>query len=391
MASKPSPTTECEEQTITPIKEAFLNSLEDIENELKKTCHTKKLGERLQELRRHVNDFFKNEERRENNMQKEIENLSKQIRKLEDDLKKEKEKNKELEKALSLAQATWAWEKHLARFVVDPSISIDPTSWRDQMDDYLNEANTETNRLVRIRNTDKKEMKEEEKREEESWRNKQWRVIKNIRRERNGMAHPSLFNLKFVELEITKMSSGKQQFLQNMMDELKMTASLMKFGRLAKYMQSLTENVRSKKWNECVMNDIISWDRKFEEIDGLQNIEHEEAKGYLEKYVGNPSMVQPYFCIVDAIKQENREHLGKMAWRIKLPKDSMEYDEALSCLKGLVAPHQERNSPKGRVILSAAIAKLHVPDFLNEDLWEVGIKLVDKFFSQTSNPRWNKK
>ena len=370
MAHYPSSSTQHEEQTITPTKEALLNSLEDVENELKKIHHIGKLGERLQELRSHVKNVLENQE-------KQMEILSKKIKKLEDDVKTEKAKNRKLDKMLALAEATWAWEKHLARFVVPPSKKIYLHLYKKQMEDYLNERNTKQNLLQKIRNG----LNERENKNEELT----WEVIKTLRDERNVMAHPDLINLDFVESEIKKIHPNYQELLGDMLDELKMTASLMKFGRLAKHMYE-TESMHGIKWNERAMVDIISWDREFEDIDGLQNIEHDEAKKYLEKYVDDPSMIQHYFFIVDSIHQINRDRLGKMAWEIesKSPEGSKKYDKVLSYLKAFLPTDRRRKSPKGRQNLSATIAKLHVPDFLPKDLWKDGIKLVEEYIKPST-------
>ena len=347
------------EEQPKPTKETLLNSLEDLENELKKLGHVT-LEEQLKELRKHVKNVLENQE-------EEIEFLRNKILSLEKEVKRQKAKTEPLEKALALAQATWAWEKHLARFVVHSSTRIYPSGWNDQMQDYLNETNKEHDRFDRIQAKLTK------------WTHHHWRVIKNVTRERNCMVHPNLIDLDLVESEILNMSPKHQVLLRDMLEELKMTAALMKFGRLAKHTRTEL-GVHGKEWNQCAMNEIISWDCKFEEIDGLQNIEHEEAKEYLTKYVDDPENIFHYNFIVDSIKEANGQRLGKLAWEMesKIPR---EYSDALSYLKKLLPNSHDKS--KFLKDLNVTIATLHVPDFLPKQLWKHGIEIVEKYFGLT--------
>ena len=339
-----------------PTKKTLLERLKYVKNELEK-IEDLTLKNRLKELHELVTDVLENQE-------SEIQNLRDKIQALENDVKEEKAKNEKLQKALVVAQATWVWEKHLARFVVDSSRPIYSSGWKDQMEDYLDETNKEHNRLGRIQTKLTK------------WTKQHWRVINNVRRERNVMVHPVLINLNLVESELQKMSPKDQKLLREMLDELKMTASLMKFGRLTNDMFP-TEKVRGMRVDARALSEIISWDCEFEDIDGLQHINHYEAKEHLKKYVDDPKSIDDYISIVDFIKNANSSRLRKLALEME-KKLSPGYGEVLSHLKKLVPnPEHKSKSPKG---LDETIAKLHVPDFLPEHLWKDGIEMVDKYF-----------
>lgn len=62
----------------------------------------------------------------------------------------------------------------------------------------------------------------------------------------------------------------------------------------------------------------MSWDRTFEQIDGLQKIEHEEAKTFMEKYVHDRRVINHCVKIVDFIKQGNSKRLGKLGWNARI-------------------------------------------------------------------------
>ena len=66
-----------------------------------------------------------------------IDDLKVGIKRWKDDYYEEIEKNKELMKWLAIAQATWAWEAHLARFVVDSSQIIKKFDRFKQMNRHL--------------------------------------------------------------------------------------------------------------------------------------------------------------------------------------------------------------------------------------------------------------
>jgi hypothetical protein len=155
-----------------------------------------------------------------------------------------------------------------------------------------------------------------------------------------------------------------------MLDILKTTASLMKFGRLAKFYRR----------NKELFSHLSGWYR-FEDIDGLQHVKHEDAKKYLAKYVNDPEMIDHYFLVVDFIKDGNSKRIGKLAWELEkrhyfTRRMTVEEREVVNTLKSLV--------PKTTctvVVLNPTIAKLHIPDFLPKRLLKHGIKIVEKYFS----------
>ena len=135
-----------------------------------------------------------------------------------------------------------------------------------------------------------------------------------MRNERNAVAHPDLIDLDLVKSELEDMFPKRRKQMKDMLEQLKMTAALMKFGRLTKYYCAKHQSflLESKKKRKDALVDIISWDRKFEDIDGLQNIKHDEAKIYLANYI-DPTMVSYYADIVDHIKERNGKCLQKLA------------------------------------------------------------------------------
>ncbi len=144
------------------------------------------------------------------------------------------------------------------------------------------------------------------------------------------------------------------------------------------------EEVSGKGMDTRALQDIISWDRNFKDINGLQSINHTEAKKYLAKYVGD-SMKNHYHFIVDFIKNANSKRLGKLAWEIKdsgmLHGLSTEYAEALNQLTKLLPNPGDESLVRG---LDEEVAKLHVPDFLPKHLWKHGNEIVEKYFKKTA-------
>ena len=156
-----------------------------------------------------------------------------------------------------------------------------------------------------------------------------------MRTERNCIAHLDLIDLDFVESELEKMYPERRKQKMDMLEQLKMTAALMKFGRLAsEYHTEESFFLQGGKKIKEALEDIRSWDRTFEDIDGLQNIEHVEATGYLAKYIG-PSMITSYHKIVEYIKKRNRKHLGKLAENIAKMKSS-KYYKITQCLMNVM-------------------------------------------------------
>jgi hypothetical protein len=359
MAGKESPRRKQYDQQPRITKDTLLKALEDVEDEIKKLGRDS-LHERLRELRGQVEVVLQNQEEEIKNLRREIQNLKKEVENL-------KVKNEGLGK-LAVAQATWSWEAHLARFVVDPSTQVFPEYRFLQMQDYVKGTNPKQNRWKNITET-----------LQTKWTKDNWHVVNRARNERNSIAHPDLIDLDLVVSEIaTTMSPNCQKRMNDMLDMLKMTASLMKFGRLAVTFPSAEK--RSFARNALAV--IISWDRTFEDINGLQNIEHEEAKGYLKLYVNNRAMKDQCVRIVDYIKNVNSKRLGKLAWKMENdPLVTKEYGEALNKMKQLLPnPHDESNVE----VHDKTTAKLHIPDFLPKSLWKDGIEIVEEYFKELS-------
>ena len=299
-------------------KETLLKALDAVESEIKKSVDNKPLQDRLKELRIQVEGVLSNQE-------KEIKYLYRKIRKLEQNNEKLEAKNKKMEKTLAVAQATWIWEKHVTRFVIDPNQKVYKSDWALQMETFLREKRTKQNLW-----------KEIQKKLETSWTKEHWVGINRVRTERNSMAHPDLVNLDFVESELEEMYPERRKQMMDMLEQLKMTAALMKFGRLAsEYPTEESFFLQGGRKIKEALEDIRSWDRRFEDIDGLQNIEHVEATGYLAKYI-DPSVITSYHKIVEYIKKRNGKRLGKLAENIAKryhPDEMSTENEALEILQ----------------------------------------------------------
>ena len=350
-------------------KETLLQAFKDTEKEIKK-LNQRNLVTRLEELRVQVTAALDGHSDDIKRLNAEIVTLNKQVVKMlktkNDELNNE---NERLVNKLAVAQAMWKWEAHLARFVTKPRIKIYEYGRFKQMQKHLPKVKPENNLWTKIQ------------KHYGQWTTEHWEMINIVRNERNGIAHPDLIDLDLVESEILKMSPDFQKLVQEMLAMLKTTASLMKFGRLAKFFRQNklfpSGNVGSEVMDQEALKDIISWDRKFEEIDGLQNMEHKEAKEVLAKYVNQPERITQYFLIVDFIKRENETPLGRLAWEFEIRSSSgirNEEIEALIELKKL-APKNESTAR----VLDATIAKLHIPDFLPKHLWKHGLKIVEKY------------
>ena len=336
----------------------LLDALQNIENEIEK-LENPKLHERFKDLRKKVKAA----------LQKQEEN----IQSLKEELKNLKEEKEALEKKLALAEVTWVWEAHLARFVVGPTERIYEFGRFGQMKDYLRKLNTRRNCWTKI-----------QYKLSAFWTKEHWMVIKDVRSERNGIAHPSFIDLDdLVESEFQKMSPKYQKRMGDMLNILKMTASLMKFGRLAAFYEESkdlfsTQGLPDEGLDADALKDMISWNRHFEDIGTLQMVKHQEAKSYLKKYVGDSQKSTPYFAIVDFLIEGYSKRLGKLAReyvdQFSLKKTGPECEVVNELLKLL--PNQE-----DEISIAAkecVIAKLLIPDFLSNRLWKVGIEIVEK-------------
>ena len=120
-----------------------METLDDIENEIRELSQAT-LAEKWKHLRGLVEHVMEDQEN-------EMQILHEKIRALKEDVEEQKAKREKLESKLALTQATWEWEKHLARFVVDSSKRIYPSGWKDQMKDYLAHTNRANNRLKKYK------------------------------------------------------------------------------------------------------------------------------------------------------------------------------------------------------------------------------------------------
>ena len=100
-------------------KETLLKALKDVEDKIKRSGN-QTLQPRLQELRRQVEGVLSNKEKEMKDIYDKIVKLQQDYKNLDKRVEKLRAKNKRMKKTLAVAQATWVWEKHVARFVIDP-------------------------------------------------------------------------------------------------------------------------------------------------------------------------------------------------------------------------------------------------------------------------------
>ena len=351
-------------------KETLIKALLDVEDEVRALKHDS-LAARLKDLRGQVKVVLERHKDEIKRLHAKIDKLREEVENLKaknDDLSNE---NKELMNKLNIAQATWAWEAHLARFVVDNSKEIYKFSRFKQMNHHLTNVRAKDNLWIKI------------KRNVAQWTRKHWDMINTVRDERNGIAHPNFIDLDLIYAELNRIFPEYRQPMLEMLDILKTTASLMKFGRLTKFYRDNKDvfpKLTLDDTGESVLKDIISWDRQFEDIDGLQHVKHEDAKKYLAKYVNDPEMIDHYFRVVDFVKDGNIKRMGRLAWDLGkrhsfTRRMTVEEREVVNTLKRLVS-----KTKRTVVVLDPTIAKLHIPDFLPKRLWKHGIKIVEKCF-----------
>ena len=302
------------------------------------------------------------------------ENIARQsdIQCLKKDLENLKEEKVALEMKLAVAQVTWVWEAHLARFVVDHAQKIYQSGTFRQTENYLKERKPERDLWAEIQI------------KLVNWTDEHWMVIKDVRSERNSIAHPSFIDLDDLEQsELKNMSPSDREQMKDMFDILKMTASLMKLGRLAAFYEEnkdlfSTQGLPDEGLDGDALKDMISWNRNFEYIGTLQMVKQEEAKRYLQKYVGDSQKSKPYFSIVDFLIEAYSKRLRKLAReyvdQFSLKKTGPESEVVNKLIKLL--PNQE-----DEISIAAeecVIAKILIPDFLSNHLWKVGIEIVEK-------------
>jgi hypothetical protein len=163
--------------------------------------------------------------------------------------------------------------------------------------------------------------------------------------------------------------------------------SLKKFGRLVNFYDKNKHlfpafGGSGGEMKVVALQDMISWDRTFDEINVFQNIPHTEAKAYVAQYlaqnVADGCTVEDFLFIVDFIKDGNSKLLGKLAWEIEFSGIwvglSTMHREALDRVKELLPNPDDVNE-----FLDETIAMLLVPDFLPKKLWECGITIIEKY------------
>lgn len=346
----------------------LLETLESIENEIAYTG----LKERFEQLRERVRVFLKKQQEKIKILQGDIQSLKEEV----EILKREKET---LEKEFTVAQITWRFDAHIARFVVDdPAETISEFGTFRQMHDYLRESHHTKNHWEEIQS----KLSINYSRDHDG-------LKYELRKDRNEIAHPRFIDLDDLDRlsDFKKLSKYDKKRMDEMVNMLKMTASLMKFGRLTASFDPTSTNRlssnrsrREKRNIRQVLKTMSSWDRNFEAIKGLQNIEHKEAKLYLQMYINDSTVESYYVLIVDFIKNENGKRLGKLARDIAErcpPKQMSSESGVLNELQDLLKTSKPEEKIKE---LPCDIAKLHIPDFLPKHLWKGGIEIVENYF-----------
>ena len=254
-------------------------------------------------------------------LQSDVQSLKKEVENL-------RRENETKEEKLIVAQITWAFDAHMARFVVDdPREHIKEFGKFRQMYDYLDVRKPTHNYWLEIQT-----------KLSINWSRQHESLKFELREDRNEIAHPSFNDLDDLDqlAEFKKLSKYDRERMADIVNMLKMAASLMKFGRLAASLN------RTSNSNDST----------------------------IENY---------YFLILDFIKKENSERLGKLAWNIAERSPSEEKtseSEALIILQELLQKPDEKVKQ-----LPRDMAKLHMPDFLPKHLWNVGIKIVEDYFN----------
>ncbi|CAB4003421.1 Hypothetical predicted protein [Paramuricea clavata] len=361
------------------------------------------LLDHVKTLHQKVKAVFDKSKAEEETWSKTIRELKLEVSNLEGEVRKLKDR-------LAEAQATWIWESHVARFVISSKIKLNKFGKEKQMMDCVK--------------------KEEENGKEESYRWKriqsaikvEWTVahtllIKSIRDERNHIAHPSYIDLHEIEKSLMHdASEDERRCIKDMMNMLKLSASLMKFGRLAydynKNKLSLLHPCFTKEHARAI-GDMATWDREFQQIQtGLQFVKPGDATYYLEEYVGHTKS-SPYLEVVDAIKKVNRKRLGIVAREFELEvlnrvgkenetdisrevveqikKDSGEWKTFMEITQGKIwsSTHSdvllemkkppEFDAGQNVAELDFETAKCLIPDFFGKSLWKSALDIIDWF------------
>lgn len=346
----------------------LIEKIKSIENEITNI----ELKKRLEELLERVYVFLRKQQNKIKIPQSDIQNLKDEV----EILGREKET---IETKFIVAEITWRFDAHVARFVVDdPVENIEEFGTFRQMHDYL-----------RVRQPTHNYWEELQTKLSINWSRWHESLKFELRKDRNEIARPPFIaDLDDLDqlAEFKKLSKYDKERMNDIVNMLKMTASLMKFGRLAAYLDRTSRRClffsrpqQEKRKINQVLTTIVSWNRNFEDIKkGLQNVEHEKAKECVQKYINDSTVEDYYFLIFDFIKEENAKRLGKLAWNIAercSPDEGSNESEALIALQDLLHKPDE----KVKEILWE-LAKLHIPDFLPKRLWKGGIEIVENYF-----------
>ena len=374
--------------SLSPEEQNILRSLSEIEREVE-ALGNEGLQKQLKTLTKRVNDFFKTQRDSIDRLRKEVSDL--------------KEKVKLYKSAFSQAQATWIWESHTTRFVLPPDEPHQALAQYNQMKEFL-KAKKDEEALKRWENLQRVLDFE--------WTNGHYHFVKSTREKRNYVAHPHIFDLGGEEESWKDTVSEKEKkYIDDLLNMLKMAASLMKCGKLVK---DYLVNKRKRPFRDISFKDkeketlkmIASWDRNLECVQRgrLYCMKYDDAMVYVKKYVRGEYSV----CanVVKKIKNENRDRLANLAlkfdcllrrrfcykegdihelktehshWEelMKITKEKVwdpKHDDALNEMKSLLSPQSRCEN-----ISDPEIAKCVIPDFLKEPLWSYALDIVDWF------------
>ena len=175
-----------------------LEVLESLKNEIANTG----LKERFEQLCKRALAFLEKIQSKIKILQSDIQNLKEDV----EILKKEKET---IEKEFSVAQITWRFDAHIARFVVDDPTEISEFGTFRQMHDYLKEHHHKENYWKEIES----KLSIRYSREHDSLKHE-------LRKDRNEIAHPRFIDLDHLDqlAELKKLSKYDKKRMDEMVD-----------------------------------------------------------------------------------------------------------------------------------------------------------------------------
>ena len=379
------------------------------DDELKNTANT---------LYEDVRALFKDTELHEKQLEIKISQLTQDVSTL-------KVRIQSLESTLFEGQATWMWESHVARFIIEPTERLSKFAKYRQMMKRLEEDDQCENQIKRwkkIQEVLKVDWKTED----------QYETIECIRKERGKVAHPFISHLDKVEKTLKNdATDDEKKVIDDIMNMLKLTASLMKFGRLAKdFQENITKfsHIRlNEKTLQHALQTMADYDRDFHQLEsGLLCIEHNEAVSFLKRYV-DACDKEPYSQVAEELKRINIKRVGLLAREFEdkilflispeelddeiysiptrqrtrwienyseLEKSEVwmeitegklwttAHSEALDEMKKLFPNSDE----KGVVIPDPDTAKCVIPDVVKNYLWESAVDIINWFGKIASRP-----